>query len=155
GLETRVKWPDDILVGGRKIGGMKIEAQLGPGEIASAVVTGRLNINVPEDSFPDAIRDRSTSVLMETGSEMALPEALNAVLGGIEERYESDDVSRMMQAYLERCETIGKRVKALLLPKGEVAGVATGVDPFGSLQIQVGGRTVPVVIDTLKKLEQA
>jgi len=152
GMKTSVKWPDDILVGGKKIGGIKVEAQLGPGEIASAVVTGRFNLNVPADAFPDSIKDIATSVLAETGKQMELSDALNAVMSGIERRYD-DDVADLMKAYTAKCETIGKQVRATLLPKGEVAGTATGIDPFGCLVIDVGGRSVPVVIDTLRKLE--
>lgn len=153
GKQVKCKWPDDILVNDRKIGGVKIEAQLGPGEIASAVVTCRINLNVPEEEFPEAIRGTATSTLIETGKELAFEQALDAVLVGIEGRYD-DDVPKMMQGYIERCVTVGRNVRAVLMPKGEVAGVATGIDPFGSLQVEVGGRTVPVVIDTLKRLEQ-
>ena len=152
GSAVECKWPDDLLVGGRKIGGIKIEAQLGPGEIVSAVITGRFNINVAQEDFPPAIKDTATSTLVETGKEITIESALDAVLSGIERRYD-DDVPKMMKAYTDRCETIGRSVRAMLLPKGEVAGVAAGIDSFGSLQVEVGGRTVPVVIDTLRKLE--
>lgn len=151
-LEVKVKWPDDLLVGGRKIGGMKVDAQLGPGEIASAVVTGRFNVNVEPSAFPPAIKDIATSVRAETGSAVQPERMLDAILGGIERRYDQD-VAHLIQAYTERCETIGRKVRAVLMPKGEVAGVATGIDPFGALMVDVGGKSVPVVIDTLRKLE--
>lgn len=152
GLEAQVKWPDDVLVAGRKVGGIKVEAQLGPGEITSAMVTGRFNLNVQADAFPKEIRETATSLLAQTGSPVKPEEILNAILGGIERRYD-DEVADLIKAYSARCETIGRRVRAVLMPKGEVAGLATGIDPFGALLVDVGGKTVPVVIDTLRKLE--
>lgn len=152
GLDVKVKWPDDLLVGGRKIGGFKIEAQLGPGEISSAVVTGRFNLNVESDAFPEDIRQSATSLLIETGSQAETGKMLDAILKGIERRYD-DEVADLIKGYSARCETIGRKVRATLMPKGEVAGVATGIDPFGALLVDVGGKTVPVTIDTLRKLE--
>lgn len=152
GLDVKVKWPDDIWVGGRKIGGFKIDAQLGPGEISSAVVTGRFNLNVDASAFPEALRDTASSLLIETGARVEPEQILNAILGGIERRYD-DEVADLIKTYSARCETIGRRVRAVLMPKGEVAGLATGIDPFGALLVDVGGKSVPVVIDTLRKLE--
>lgn len=152
GLDIGVKWPDDIWIKGRKIGGFKIEAQLGPGEITTAVITGRFNINVEASSFPEPIREIATSVLAESGRPAESEKMLNAILAGIEKRYD-DEVGDLIKAYSGRCETIGRKVRAMLMPKGEVAGIATGIDPFGALLLDVGGKTVPVVIDTLRKLE--
>ncbi|MGI8427337.1 MAG: biotin--[acetyl-CoA-carboxylase] ligase [Actinomycetota bacterium] len=152
GLDAQVKWPDDIFVNGRKIGGIKIEAQLGPGEIVSAVVTGRFNINVAPEAFPPAISALATSVQAETGKPADPDKILNSVLAGIERRYD-DDVPVMLKAYSAKCETIGRKVRAMLMPKGEVAGTALGIDPFGALLVDVGGKPVPVIIDTLRKLE--
>lgn len=152
GLEVKVKWPDDLLVGGRKLGGVKVDALLGPGEILMAVITYRINLNVKKEAFPEAIREASTSVLIETGRPMAREQALGAVLKGLERRYD-DDVPRLLEAYRGRCETIGRQVVARLLPKGEVMGKVSGVSDFGTLIIDVGGRPTPVVIDALRKLE--
>lgn len=152
GLNVQVKWPDDLFIGGRKVGGMKVEAQLGPGEISSAVVTGRFNLNVGAAAFPDSIKEIATSLMVETGAPVQTEQILDAILGGIERRYD-DEVADLLKAYSARCETLGRKVRAVLMPKGEVAGVATGIDPFGALLLDVGGKQVPVVIDTLRKLE--
>ncbi|MGH2705418.1 MAG: biotin--[acetyl-CoA-carboxylase] ligase [Actinomycetota bacterium] len=152
GIETQIKWPDDILAGGRKIGGVKVDALLGPGEIMIAVMTFRINLNVDEQAFPEALRDVATSVLLETGKAMSREEALDGVLGGLEHWY-GQDVPDLLEAYRSRCETVGRQVRARLLPKGEVMGKVSAVSDFGTLLVDVGGRPTPVGIDQLRKLE--
>ncbi len=152
GVSTRVKWPDDVLVGARKIGGVKVEAQLGPGAIVSAVLTFRINLNVSSAQLPPEIREVATSTLIETGAQVDRGGMLDAVLGALERRYD-DDVPDLLEAYRGRCDTIGQAVRAVLLPRGEVRGTATGIDDFGSLEVDVGGKPTHVRIDQLKKLE--
>lgn len=154
GFETAVKWPDDILVSGRKIAGLKVDAQLGPGEIVSAVLTYRVNVNAADDDFPGELRGSATSVRIETGAEADRAGVLDAVLKGVESRYD-DDVPALLDAYRARCETIGRSVKALLLPRGEVVGEVAGIDDFGSLLVSAGSTPTRIRVDTLKKLEPA
>lgn len=152
GLDVGIKWPDDLVVGERKIGAVKVEAQLGPGEIVSAVITLRVNVNVTSADLPEEMRDTATSLQIESGAETARSDVLNAMLTCLERRYD-DDVPRLLDAYRGRCKTIGRGVKAHLLPRGEVMGTASDVDNFGSLLVDVGTKTATVPIDVLKKLE--
>lgn len=152
GLPVTVKWPDDLLVDGRKFGGLKIDAVLGPGKILFAVVTYRVNVNVEPGDFPPSISDFATSVLMETGGPVERERVLDGILGGLERRYESA-VSDLLDSYRARCETIGRNVRALLLPRGEVMGRVSGIDDFGALLVDVGGKPTPIVVPILKKLE--
>ncbi len=152
GLEVGIKWPDDLLVEGRRIGGVKMKAQLGPREITSAVLTFRLNIDLDRSDLPESLRDIATSVRIETGAPAEREPILGSVLAALEGRYD-DDVSLLLDAYKERCETLGRSVRAVLVPRGEVMGTATDVDDFGSLVIDVGSRKRTVPPDILKKLE--
>lgn len=152
GLDVGIKWPDDLLVGERKIGAVKVEAQLGPGEIVSAVVTFRVNVNVTAEDLPEELRGPVTSVQIESGAETERERVLNGILTCLERRYD-DDVPRLLDAYRDRCTTIGQTVKAHLLPRGEVMGTARDIDNFGSLMVEVGTKRAAVPIDVLKKLE--
>jgi BirA family transcriptional regulator, biotin operon repressor / biotin---[acetyl-CoA-carboxylase] ligase len=153
GLEVDMKWPDDILVGGRKIGGVKVSAQLGPGEIASAVVSCRINVGVEESEIPEPLREIATSIRIESGDSPDHSVVLAAILGALERCYDLD-VPRLLEDYSARCRTLGQSVRALLLPRGEVMGTATAIDHFGSLVIDVGGRSQVVPVDVLKRLER-
>lgn len=150
--DVRIKWPDDLHVGGRKIGGVKVINQLAPGRIESAIVTFRINLNVAQDRLPLELKERATSVAMETGSRADPETALHAFLDTLDAVYDLGP-SELLEGYRRRCETLGRPVRASLLPRGEVVGTATGVDAFGTLLIDAGGRTIGVNVDSLKRLE--
>lgn len=152
GAPTTVKWPDDVLIDGRKIAGVKVETQLGPARIVSSVVTLRINVNVDADTFPADLRERASSIALAAGSKLAIGDALDATLKGIEARYD-DDAEVLLEAYRERCETLGRSVRALLLPRGEAVGMASAIDRYGSLIVGEGAQAGPVRIGTLKRLE--
>jgi BirA family biotin operon repressor/biotin-[acetyl-CoA-carboxylase] ligase len=150
GVATAVKWPDDVTIGGAKVAGVKAEAQLAPGRIDSAVVTFRVNVAVPSESLAE-VEGAATSLLVAVGAAPDRWEVLAHILTALQERYDND-VGSLLAAYSARCSTLGRSVRALLLPRGEVTGTAEGVDASGALLIAGRG---PVSIATLKRLESA
>lgn len=149
--ELRLKWPDDIFAGGGKIGVIRVLAHLGPGQIDSAVLTFRLNVSVTPDDVPDAA---PASVAGITGATVDRSEILDAILTALEGRY-GGGVDQLLTAYRARCRTIGQRVRAELLPKGEVEGVVRAVGDQGSLEVEVGGHRIhPVTVETLRRLRE-
>lgn len=150
--DVKIKWPDDLHVAGRKIGSVKVINQLAPGRIETAIVTFRININVTKDRMPPELEQTATSVAIETRSSVDQAAALHSCLKAFDHVYDLG-AAELLQDYRERCETLGRRVRATLLPRGEVVGTATDVDSFGSLLIAVGSRTVGVNVDSLKRLE--
>lgn len=150
GVETAVKWPDDVTIAGAKVAGVKAEAQLGPGRIDSAVITFRINVSVPPEALSQ-VEGKATSLLAAAGAAPSRWEVLAHILAALHERYEHD-VPALLAAYGERCSTLGRPVRALLLPRGEVSGMATAVDASGALLIAGRG---PIAIAALKRLEPA
>jgi len=67
GLTATVKWPNDILVGGRKIGGLLLEMDVEMDAIDYMVIGLGINVNSAAERFPKEIREKTTSVLIETG----------------------------------------------------------------------------------------
>jgi BirA family transcriptional regulator, biotin operon repressor / biotin---[acetyl-CoA-carboxylase] ligase len=83
GIETEVKFPNDVLVGGRKVAGILAEASEG------RVVLG-VGVNVSQDAgrLPADARTSATSLLLETGREIDRAELLLALLERLERRYD-------------------------------------------------------------------
>ncbi len=79
--EPKVKWPNDVLVGGRKISGVLVEATLS-GSRVDAVVVG-IGINVYTRTFPDELADRATSVALEAARHGAPPPDRAAILADV------------------------------------------------------------------------
>jgi BirA family biotin operon repressor/biotin-[acetyl-CoA-carboxylase] ligase len=83
GLETEVKFPNDVLVGGRKVAGILAEASEG------RVVLGvGVNVSQAAGELPPDARTPATSLLLETGREIDRAELLVALLDRLERRYD-------------------------------------------------------------------
>ncbi|WP_374726733.1 biotin--[acetyl-CoA-carboxylase] ligase [Nocardia kruczakiae] len=141
GLDANLKWPNDVLIGGRKVAGILAEVASGAG--APAVVVGvGLNVSLTEDELPVPHAISLTLAGAENADRTALVLALLRAFARhfTEWRTENWNVGPLADAYRARCATLGADVRAEL-PGGEVlTGVATDIDGYGRLII--GGRSV-------------
>ena len=84
GLEPELKFPNDVLVGGRKVAGILAEAR------EERVVLGvGVNVNVPAEELPQEVDRPATSLLVETGRELDRAELLAELLERLERRYDA------------------------------------------------------------------
>ena len=83
GLESTLKHPNDVLVGGRKVAGVLGEA--GEGRVVLGI---GINVNVTEDELPREVRLPATSLLIETGAPVERVSLLVELLDGLEGRYD-------------------------------------------------------------------
>ncbi len=67
GAAAKVKWPNDLVVAGRKLGGILVETRLEGDTIAAAVLSLGLNVNVSPSALPEEVRDTAVSVSEMTG----------------------------------------------------------------------------------------
>lgn len=149
GLDVSLKWPNDLLIGRRRLGLALVSAQLGPGRLESAVLTIRLNVGLSADELPTGLRDAPTSLAAE-GSDVAREQVLVRILERLDARY-AGSVTDMRAAYIDRCTTIGRQVRAELQPIGELRGKATDVDSHGHLVLD-DDPAAAVPIDGLTRL---
>ncbi|WP_067698416.1 biotin--[acetyl-CoA-carboxylase] ligase [Nocardia jejuensis] len=141
GVKAILKWPNDVLVEGRKLAGILAEiAAVGPDP---AVVVGiGLNVSLTEAELPVP---HATSLELSGAAAADRTELAAAILREFARRFAAWEAARwsitdLAAAYRERCSTIGAHVRAEL-PGGDVlTGVATGVDEHGRLLI--GERSV-------------
>lgn len=151
-VEVLLKWPNDLLVGTRRLGGIRVDARLGPGVIDIAVVTFRLNVGGTADDFPDELRDAVTTLHAE-GVPADRLEVMRSILDHLEVRYGAG-VQELLGAYRQRCDTLGKRVRArLLMTTQEASGVATDVSPGGGLVLRTAGGAGTISVDQLARLD--
>ena len=135
GLSCRIKWPNDVLVRGRKISGVIIEADLAGEAVKHALVGMGVNVNLDVEAVPE-IAGIATSVRRELGREGSREEVLAALLNAFESRYaEALEGDAPFRAWRSRLETLGRRVCATLGERVE-EGVAEDVNAEGSLLIR-------------------
>jgi BirA family transcriptional regulator, biotin operon repressor / biotin---[acetyl-CoA-carboxylase] ligase len=136
--KVAVKWPNDLLIAGRKVGGILCESgTTGRSEPFQVIGIG-LNINGEPHSFPDELRETATSIHHETGNVIDRNRLLAQLLHELEaclDEYAQRGAERIALAYRQRCSTIGKTVKAMLADGSEFIGLAETIGHDGSLTI--------------------
>jgi BirA family transcriptional regulator, biotin operon repressor / biotin---[acetyl-CoA-carboxylase] ligase len=138
GVSARLKWPNDVLAGGRKLGGMLSELSAVEDQLDYAVLGLGLNVNLDfaAAGAPADLTLTATSLLAETGRPVDRLALLASILRGTEHWYglalRGDPVHG---AWAEKLDTLGRRVRVSLLD-GFVEGVAAGVTPEGGLLVQ-------------------
>jgi BirA family biotin operon repressor/biotin-[acetyl-CoA-carboxylase] ligase len=135
GLETQLKWPNDVLVNGRKICGILIENELKGDRVAWAVIGIGINVNIRMKDFPE-IADTATSLNDEVGKELSRVEIIRRLLVELERLYLSlGDGKDIYREWRDRLITLGKRVR-VISGKDVLQGVAEDVDRDGSLLLK-------------------
>ena len=136
GFDATVKWPNDVLIGERKVAGIlveRVEAASGP----VAVVGVGLNVGMTTNELPVP---EATSLAIE-GEAPDRTELLGILLDALWEGYvawqEGGDAAgtRLAESYVEACSTIGRAVRVVLPSGEELTGTATGVDASGRLLV--------------------
>jgi BirA family biotin operon repressor/biotin-[acetyl-CoA-carboxylase] ligase len=141
GLNARLKWPNDVLIGDRKLAGILAE------QAACGVIVGiGLNVSATATELPPpgAGSLRPTSLLIEGAGTEREP-LLIAVLAELERRYR-EPASELREEYLAKCATIGRDVRVELPNGRSLRGTAETVDPAGCLVVRApGAEPVPVI----------
>ena len=143
GLPARIKWPNDILVGGKKACGILTEMGSDPGG-SDYVILG-IGINVNTDSYPEEIKDTATSLKECLGREVSRTEVLARTIGEFEKFYfdfvETKILARVLSAYRGKSATIGRRVE-VAIKEGVLAAEAVDIADDGGLLIRKDGGEV-------------
>ncbi|MDQ3646895.1 MAG: biotin--[acetyl-CoA-carboxylase] ligase [Actinomycetota bacterium] len=143
GLAARVKWPNDVTIGGRKVSGILVESVLSGGAIQTAVAGVGINVRWDQDEIPPDIAARATSIDRELGSSGGAPprraELLGAILAALEELYPFGDPDAVIREALTRSDVIGTKVSIRYPGGGTVSGRAVGLAPSGALRLEVDG----------------
>lgn len=135
GLKTQLKWPNDVLIRGKKVCGILIENGLKGSSIAWAVIGIGINVNMKMADFPE-IADTATSLSDERGEELPRVEIIRRLLIELERLYlELGDGARLYREWRDRLITLGKRVR-VISGKNVLQGVAEDVSRDGSLRLK-------------------
>jgi BirA family biotin operon repressor/biotin-[acetyl-CoA-carboxylase] ligase len=135
--ELRSKWPNDLVVGERKAGGILAETTISAGELRHVILGIGLNIAMGTEDFPPELRDSVTSVALG-GRRNDVGTLITAFLGGFRPIYEALPKG-VVERYREVCATIGRRVRATIVGGTSVEGLARGVDEYGGLLLETEG----------------
>lgn len=138
-VEPRIKWPNDVLLGGRKCCGMLLESSLG----AEPFVLLGIGLNVNQDAFPAEIAEHATSLRLETGQLVARELLFAHLLHRLEhwiDRLYGGAHEAVRHAFTERM--TGRGEPATIRLRGgdghALEGIIEGVDTTGALRLRSG-----------------
>lgn len=138
GLVPQLKWPNDILISGKKVGGILTEAVFHKKDIDFAILGIGINVNTSKEAFPDSFRNQATSLRLGLGEPVSRVELLQNLLIKFEHYYglfSEGNFSSIIHSWSELDSTLGSGVE-VALPESRLLGVAEAVEPDGTLLVR-------------------
>jgi len=145
-FDAKIKWPNDVVVNGKKVCGILTEMFLNGSDIDSVIVGTGINVN--QTVIPEELSGSATSLLLEKGQSFIREEILNNVLSTFEQYYENflqeDSLENIVPQYNEWLVSLNTEVR-VLDPKGEYSGIARGINDGGELLVELSDGTIEIV----------
>lgn len=145
GVEVGIKWPNDILLAGKKLGGILTEMETESDQMRHVVLGLGLNVNTPE--FPEYLQQVATSLRAagRTYPRLPLVRAFLENLAALYGKFLGQQFPDILEMWRRAAVTLGKPV-VVRQGSAEIAGIARDVAPDGALLVeQVGGTVVAVI----------
>jgi len=143
GLRPQIKWPNDLLLGGRKVAGVLIETEPKGKRMAFAVIGIGLNVRQEATDFSPDVRGLATSLYLATGRLYRRADLLVALLQALERRLKQP-FAEAREAWTASSLTLGQRV-TLTTVQGRKHGQALGLDESGALLLRTHSGEVETV----------
>lgn len=138
GLDAKIKWPNDILVHGKKIAGILTEISTDMDAVDYVVVGLGINVNTPKKEMPNEIRKIATSMMSHKGRPFSRVTVLCALLKNFERCYDQlidDGFAPIMAKWRHMSDIIGQAVYVDVLDK-RYTGIVAEVDDDGVLILE-------------------
>jgi BirA family biotin operon repressor/biotin-[acetyl-CoA-carboxylase] ligase len=138
GLNPSLKWPNDVLVNGKKICGILTEMEAEIDRVEYIVLGLGINLNFNTDMLPEEIRDGSTTISDELGTYVDRLEFVRSLLYNLEQYYihfKTQPFEELMERWIDSSDTIGRNVR-IVTPSKMMEGRAIGISLSGGLLLQ-------------------
>ncbi len=139
GLDAGIKWPNDIVVGKKKVCGILTEMSLQMEEKTIQHVVIGVGININQREFPKEIKETAGSLLLAGGKTVSRAGIVQKVMEEFEKDYEmfmsAENLTGFLDGYNALLLNRDKQVK-VLDPKGAFTGVARGINSRGELLVE-------------------
>jgi BirA family biotin operon repressor/biotin-[acetyl-CoA-carboxylase] ligase len=146
-LRPALKWPNDVLVGQRKISGTLIELSTEADMVRFVVIGIGLNVNLELKDMDREIKAKATSLLIETKKTFERPRVCGILLSNLERYYgvfKTDGPRAICDIWEEKAQIRGKYLE--INQMGEVyAGQAKGIDRDGAILLDINGTTKKIL----------
>jgi len=143
-LKAELKWPNDVLIGEKKVCGILTEASTKGGVVNFVVVGIGINANVSLDLFPESLRDSLTSLKAELGEEIERESFLRVLFGEMERHYwllTQQGFGLILEEWRPYAGFLGQSMEVVSFDE-KIRGQAVDVDENGALIIRLEDGTL-------------
>ena len=153
GLETKLKWPNDVMYSGKKLAGILLDVSSEADQINYAVIGIGINANIDHSYISRRIQNNGgqkiSSIRSETGHEVNRLELTKVLLEELEEHFlelTHNDGKLIIEEWKKNTDMLGRKVSVMHGDKAMHKGTATDIANDGSLVIRTeGGKTINIV----------
>jgi BirA family biotin operon repressor/biotin-[acetyl-CoA-carboxylase] ligase len=138
GIVPELKWPNDMMIGDRKVAGILTEATFEDKSIGFVILGVGINVNTDTRDFPVSIRNLATSLSLSKGEAISRVTLLQTLLCQLERWYEllcQGSFEKILEAWRKYEAVLGRLVE-VNLPDSRLVGVAERIDSDGSLMVR-------------------
>jgi BirA family transcriptional regulator, biotin operon repressor / biotin---[acetyl-CoA-carboxylase] ligase len=139
GLRVSIKWPNDLMLSGKKLGGILTEVRSDPDRIRLAIVGIGINVNIEARDFPDEMATIATSIKIETGMFHRRTDIIVLILQEFEYWYktlQSKGRLFLIEEWRRLSSTIGEKV-SITVGQETFSGIAEDIDDEGMLLVRL------------------
>lgn len=148
-LDARIKWPNDIVAGGKKLCGILTEMSAEADEIKHVIIGIGINANMEYEDFGTEISSIATSIRLEKGSAVSRKSVAAAVLNELEEVYEvfarEGSIKPFLEEYKSKSAVLGKMIR-VISKKEEIIGLAKDISEEGHLLVKLEDGTIKEIL---------
>lgn len=140
GIESQIKWPNDIIIGGKKVAGILMETSTSGDKTKHVILGIGINVNQDREDIPDELKDKSISLKLVSKREIDRKELLDYLLVRIKESYlavkNRVDMEELLKAYKENSSLTGREVMVLQGKARPRRGTAIDIGINGELVVR-------------------
>jgi len=148
GLDIGIKWPNDLLVNGRKISGILLESSAEEERLRHVIAGVGISVNLGPDDYPPELLPKAVSLMMAAGRPFDRTETAALFLESLEELYGIylKDGFEPIRLLWEDCSVSLGKAAVLKTPQGTIEGVPVGLAPSGALRVRTADGTERSII---------
>lgn len=138
-LQPALKWPNDVLINGKKAGGILLETEFTNARLAFLVLGIGVNVSQSIEDFPLELRGQATSLYMESGLCIERAVLLNQILLNLEENYahfQTRNFEIITDKWKRRCPFFKNNI-SIRQNGEEIAGIFEELDTMGRMLIRL------------------
>jgi len=156
GVKITTKWPNDLMINNKKVGGILTEIKTQQQKITSAIVGIGINVNIDVREFPEEMKQTATSLKNEAGVSYSREPIVAEILNEMDRWYKTLttlEKEAILQAWKNLTSTLGRKVM-IITPQETLTGTAEAIDNEGMLIVRLpSGKSKRINSGDLKILQ--